>query len=94
MSDLVDPTEIERIVGVKRHPVDHFGRAVSAERMIYILHSAQCRNSGRDLRTCAFSLALDKGIQESDWAGVTDRPALLEISLDGRLIPAISGENQ
>lgn len=93
MTNLVDPTEIERIVGARRHPTDHYARAVSAERMVYILHSALCRDSGRDLRWCAYSQALDNGINESDWANLSDRPVRVEISLDERLVPAIPGEN-
>ena len=38
MSDLVNPADIERIVGVQRHPKRHYARAVSAEQTVYILH--------------------------------------------------------
>jgi hypothetical protein len=40
MTRLVDPSEIERIVGIKRHPLWHYARAVTAERTVYIMHSA------------------------------------------------------
>ena len=62
MSNLVPPSEIEGIVGAHRHAVSHFGRAVSSEQTVYILHSRECVDSGVDLRDCPFSVALDKGI--------------------------------
>jgi hypothetical protein len=54
MSALVPATDIERIVGVDRHATDHWGRAVSAEQTVYILHAAECLASGIDLRDCNF----------------------------------------
>lgn len=74
MSDLVKPSEIEKIVGVERHPVMHFARAVSAENKVYILHSQQCLDSGIDLRKCEYSLALDNGIEPEYWEGFEDQP--------------------
>lgn len=86
MSDLVDPTEIERIVGAERHAVQHLARAVSAEEMVYILHSQKCKDSGIDLRECPYSIALDEGIRMEDWRDRTDQPVVLAIFRD-RLIP-------
>ena len=90
MSDLVDPTEIEAIVGVARHQSEHWGRASSAERTVYILHSRECRESGIDLRECPFSIALDRGIEHAfpwtGWRRVQDRPVRLEIAR-GYLMP-------
>jgi hypothetical protein len=67
MSDLVPGEDIERIVGVERHPTDHYARAVSAEQTVYVMHSQLCIDSGVDLRQCYFSLALDNGIREDEW---------------------------
>lgn len=78
MSDLVPPDAIERIVGVQRHPTEHWARAVSKEETVYILHSAECLASGVDLRECHFSLALDNGIRRSEW--VEDRPVAVVIT--------------
>lgn len=90
MTDLVPADDIERIVGVKRHPTQHYGRAVSAKQTVYILHSHYCKDSGRDLRECPFSLALDRGIEHfypwTGWRRVQDRPVRLEISR-GYLMP-------
>lgn len=87
MSDLVDATEIEQIVGARRHPILHQARAVSADRTVYILHSQQCLDSGTDLRQCEYSHALDDGIEMLSWSGVEDRPVRVAIMLD-RLVPA------
>ena len=87
MSNLVPAEDIERIVGAQRHASRHYGRAVSAEQTVYILHSQQCKDSGIDLRDCEFSQALDLGIVESDWDGQEDTPVSLEIRTEGRLAP-------
>lgn len=84
MSDLVPADQIERIVGAARHPTHHIGRAVSAEQTFYILHSHECRDSGVDLRDCAYSAALDEGIDPAEWT--EDVPLSLAIH-DGRLVP-------
>jgi hypothetical protein len=84
---LVPTDEIERIVGVQRHATRHYARAVSAEQTVYILHSHRCKDSGRDLRECWFSVALDNGIDEGDWAGVEDQPMRVTITRSQRLIP-------
>ena len=54
MSNLVPAEDIERIVGAQRHASRHYGRAVSAEQTVYILHSQQCKDSGIDLCDCEF----------------------------------------
>lgn len=91
MSDLVPADEIESIVGVKRHPRLHFGRAVSAEKRVYILHSQECLDSGIDLRECEYSIALDRGIDDEPgiwfaWVHHQDRPVRLTV-WRGRLRP-------
>jgi hypothetical protein len=86
MSDLVPADRIEAIVGARRHLIDHIGRAVSAEDTVYILHSHACKNSGIDLRDCPFSLALDDGIDPTEW--LQDMPTRLAITDDGRLVPS------
>jgi hypothetical protein len=86
MSDLVPAEKIERIVGIDRHPTGHFGRAVSAEETVYILHSQECLDSGIDLRDCRFSVALDQGIWQQAWADHEDMPVCLMI-LNERLVP-------
>jgi hypothetical protein len=94
VSSLVPPDHIEEIVGAKRHPSAHYGRAVSTERTVYILHSQACKDSGIDLRKCLFSLALDRGIENaycwSAWQDVQDRPVRLQTE-HGFLIPAAEG---
>lgn len=93
MSEPVDPAEIERIVGVSRHATEHYGRAVSAEQTVYILHSQECKDTeaaGFDLRECPFSVALDQGIDKpfpwTGWRRVQDQPVRLEITR-GYLMP-------
>jgi hypothetical protein len=88
MTDLVPTEDIERIVGVERHQTAHYGRAVSAEQTVYILHSHDCKNSGTDLRECRYSTALDRGILMAQWAEHQDVPVKLWV--DGgseRLVP-------
>lgn len=83
MTDIADPAKIEAIVGVPRHATEHYGRAVSAEETVYILHSQECKDSIADLRDCAYSVALDRGITHwLPWAGwrlVQDTPVRLAI---------------
>lgn len=90
MSELVDPASIEQIVGVTRHATEHYGRAVSAEQTVYILHSQQCKDSSIDLRQCPYSIALDRGIEHpypwTGWRRLQDQPVRLEISR-GYLMP-------
>jgi hypothetical protein len=91
VADLVDPQSIEAIVGVERHATEHYGRAVSGEQEVYVLHSQACRETTPDLRDCAFSVALDRGIEHhvpwSSWRRLLDRPVLLHIRHDGWLVP-------
>lgn len=88
MTELVPAGDIERIVGVPRHPTEHHARAVSAAGNVFILHSAECRDSGRDLRSCPFSIALDRGIDLADWRpGFEDVPMVVGLSDTGFLIP-------
>lgn len=84
MSDKVASKDIERIVGVKRHATEHWARAVSAEQIVYILHSAECKAHYSDLRRCLYSRVLDLGIDVDEWA--EDEPVAICI-WDGRLVP-------
>lgn len=79
MSELVNPNEIEKIVGVQRHPTLHYGRASSSDQTVYILHSEECKIKMDDLRDCDFSRAMDNGIQQDTWDGYIDRPVVLAI---------------
>lgn len=88
MTDLADPTTIEEVVGVPRHWRAHWGRVVSKEETVYILHSKNCLEDNPDLRDCEFSLALDNGININDW--ILDTPVVLDIR-DNRLVPAVIG---
>jgi hypothetical protein len=89
MSTRVPSDRIEGIVGAARHETQHYARAVSAEQTVYVLHSFDCLNSGIDLRDCAFSLALDEGIDVDRWT--QDEPVHVVIE-DGRLVPAEGGD--
>lgn len=86
MTEIVPADVIERLVGWRRHNRAHIGRAVSTEEVVYILHSAACRDSGIDLRDCRFSLALDEGIDLNRWAGYEDRPVVLGV-WESKLVP-------
>lgn len=79
MTRLEPADKIESIVGAKRHPEFHLARAVSSEQRVYILHSKECAASGKDLRKCDFSLALDEGIDPDVWKHHQDRPVRIEI---------------
>ena len=93
MSAPVPAEQIEAIVGVQRHPDRHYARAVSAVQTVYILHSQECLDSGVDLRECAYSIALDKGIEHfipwSGWRRVQDRPVPVEV-FRGWLVPDLA----
>ena len=91
MTALVPADEIEAIVGVKRHLTRHYGRAVSAEQVVYILHSQDCKDLGNDLRDCRYSQALDRGIDEGVWMDHDDEPVRLAVNRSGRLIPVVPG---
>lgn len=86
MTYLVNPDQIESIVGIQRHQTNHYGRVVSKDQMVYILHSKDCLEERSDLRTCPFSLALDRGIAPDNFEGYEDRPIILAI-LGGYLWP-------
>lgn len=85
MTQHVPADQIERIVGRTRPVQDHYARAVSAEQTVYILHSRECLASFADLRDCPWSLALDRGIDISEW--VEDAPLAVRVR-DGRLVPS------
>lgn len=88
MSELVDPIEIEVIVGVARNHTFHLARAISADHTVYILHSQECKDSGIDLRQCVFSQALDRGIDVALWQRLhcEDRVVALAV-MGGELLP-------
>jgi len=86
MTDLVDRSEIEKLVGARRSPGAHLGRADSEAGKVYILHSQVCLDSGMDLRGCRFSIALDFGIDMDDWEGFEDETVGLLVFED-RLMP-------
>ena len=92
MSRLEPPDKIEAIVGAPRHPNLHVARAVSAEQRVYILHSAQCAAQETDLRNCAYSIALDSGIDTATWSGWEDRPVAVRIDHSIRLAPSAGHE--
>lgn len=83
---LVPADQIEEIVGARRHPHQHLGRAASDEQTVYVLHSQRCKDSGIDLRDCAWSEALSLGIDPDDWRGYEDRPVVLAVIRD-RMFP-------
>lgn len=87
MSDLVDKSRIEDIVGVRRMKVVHVARAVSEEETVYILHSKNCLESTADLRDCKYSLALDEGIDPFWWDDCMDIPVMVTL-VDGQLVPS------
>ena len=86
MSALVPADRVEQIVGVGRHRQAHYGRAVSAEQTVYILHSQRCLDTVDDLRNCRFSRALDGGIDRQSWAGYEDQAVALGVWQE-RLVP-------
>lgn len=93
MSALVPSEDIERIVGARRRANRHLARAVSAEETVYILHSAECRGSGIDLRDCPFSLALDNGIRLDEWRQDVPVTVWVEgLGASARLVPVTDPE--
>lgn len=94
VTDLVPTDQIEQIVGVTRHPTKHYVRAVSSEHMMYILHSRECLDSGIDLRYCAYSHALDVGLDADLWNRHEDQPVEIRIE-HTRLVPVpVASEDQ
>jgi|GEM_PF-1473118 len=88
MNDLVDPNQIELIVGARRHSVKHLGRVVTATQTTYILHSQLCLQRGEDLRECVFSRAMDEGFDLAEFEAFTDRPIVMAVDSQGVLCPA------
>ena len=60
VTNLVDPSDIEIIVGAKRDETFHIGWFNSPGGIFYILHSQQCVSSEPDLRDCEYSKSLDE----------------------------------
>lgn len=87
MTNKVDPDEIAVIVGTKRHPKYHIGKADKESETMYIMHSRKCVRAHSDLRTCEFSRALDAGLPDKVWTNYQDDIVLLGI-MNERLIPA------
>jgi hypothetical protein len=83
MVERVPAEFIEVIVGVKRHPTDHYGRAVSQTQTTYVLHSQQCKDAGT-IETCKYAVAQERGISVTEW--VQDEPVRLRVE-KGRLVP-------
>ena len=79
------PDEAIEKVGRERHPTYHYARAVSAENMVYVLHSAACL-ANDNIMDCTYSKALDRGIETvlADW--VFDEPVQVTVRR-GRLVP-------
>lgn len=75
-----------QVVGVPRHTFSHYGRWVTEEQRVYVLHSQECLDCGRDLLDCRFSVALDQGVDPLWWMGFKDVLVLLGI-VDERLVP-------
>jgi hypothetical protein len=75
---LVPSQDIERIVGARRHPLRHIGRAVSDEQRLYIMHSAKCVAETSELTECSYSkLLAEKGLSFDAWHDWMDRPVVL-----------------
>lgn len=83
----MDPATIEQIVGARRHARRHIARAVSEEENVYLLHSAECKDSGIDLTACLYSIVLSRGINRDRWDGWEDKPVLVSIDVEHGLIP-------
>ena len=86
MVDIVPAEKIEQIVGAARHETEHIGRSVSAEAVVYVLHSRECLDSLADrtsnLRECKFARAQDYGIDPGVWEDFQDVPVILTISAE------------
>ncbi len=79
MSEVQEPAVVRAVVGADRREGEHVGRVVSEEERVYVLHSERCIASGIDLRVCAFSAALDRGIDAAVWREHMDVPVVLGI---------------
>ena len=85
MTNLVDPSKIEKIVGAKRDSRLHIGRFDTPTGEFYILHSQECVSSTQDLRLCDYSKSLDSTwIDEVDWIDAVNTPYFIQ--LEGGLI--------
>lgn len=84
MSAPIPPDEVETLVGARRHRTKHIGRAVTARRTVYMLHSRECRDERADLTECPYARASDNGIDPSEWPPDT---AVYVIVGDGHLTP-------
>lgn len=85
MVNQVAPEVIESIVGVERDELYHYGRAVSDEGMMYILHSQRCKDAGA-IKVCRYSKALANGLSD-EWDYIMDVPVRLSVN-EGFLNPA------
>lgn len=88
MSKKVDPSAIEKIVGAPRNRKAHFGKLMSDEDRMYIMHSHECVRDNEDLRQCKFSLAMDRNMPEAIWNKYADKTVLLGV-MEGALVPLI-----
>lgn len=84
MIQRVPTDEVEGIVGSERDDEHHLARAVSADEMVYILHSRQCQDQHPYLEHCSYSLALAEGIYPGEWP--LDETVLVTLC-EGRLVP-------
>jgi len=55
------------------------------------LHSHKCLDAGRDLRSCRFTLALDRGIEMDVWGDHQDEAVRVVTSRSGSLVPVVAG---
>lgn len=97
MTNLVNFSEIEQLVGAPRDRRLHLVRIDTAAETVYILHSQECfeRFDMRpsDLRECLFSRALDNGLEDYEWADYEDQVVEVTVAYDqmdggrSRLVP-------
>lgn len=85
MVSVVPADEIETIVGTRRKAQQHIARASSQDEQIYVLHSALCVKR-REITECAYTQALDNGINMEVWEDHQDEPVEVMVS-NGRLVP-------
>jgi len=88
MSNLVNSKEIEEIIGAPRNRKAHFGKLITAEDKIYIMHSYECVFKNEDLRQCEFSKAMDHSTPEKLWNKFEDKTVLLGV-MSGSLVPLL-----
>lgn len=86
MTQLVNPSEIESIVGAHRQVVAHVGRWITDIDTVFIMHSHHCLDRKIDLRECEYSTALDRGLDPDKWLGKMDVAVFLDVR-DEELIP-------